>query len=103
MEKDINTKGWIIFNEGDPSVGIPSESWKIEGDMVFPDQESLEDFRVKIQKAFESLSEVPLAVLTLEEQEEEEKMNDYYEAISTVHQSMMDEYYDQSKDYPEED
>ena len=54
VSKIIKVKGFIIFAEGDPSVGINPTSWKLEEDFYFDNKEELETFRTELKVLFES-------------------------------------------------
>lgn len=64
--EQIKVTGFYITAYGDASVGMFDQTWKIDGDFYFEDQEHLEEMRQKIKEAFEVYTE-NLAVQTAEE------------------------------------
>jgi hypothetical protein len=49
----IETKGFIICSQGDPSVGIFPDMYELKGDFWFEDKNDLNLFKHNILKAFE--------------------------------------------------
>lgn len=48
----MTTKGFIITSYGDSSVGIFDQTFKLEGDFEFANEQSLELFRLGMEKLF---------------------------------------------------
>jgi hypothetical protein len=55
--KFITEKSATIFGCGDPSVGIASIEWTLNGEMVFENQDDQEEFRESLRQAFGLLVE----------------------------------------------
>ena len=66
-EKQIEVKGFFIEAAGDPSVGIHSASWSMEGIFYFEDATDLEHFKGKIKAAFDEYIDDNCEVTTFEE------------------------------------
>lgn len=62
----MTSKGLIIYSKGDPTVGIPSTSWELKGELIFEDFEEQERFKRAIAEAFEYQVD-DAEVLTVEE------------------------------------
>ena len=67
MMDHCTTKGFIIHAKGDPSVGIPSSTWTLDGDLNFQDIHDMEDFKRKLVQAFEFACPEPVKVTAVEE------------------------------------
>ena len=59
----MQIKGFIINYDGDPSVGIPSDQWKIEGFFDFDDENHLEEYKKKLHEAWEVFLDTPIRVI----------------------------------------
>ena len=51
--KPILTNGFVVTYHGDPSAGIFSQKWTINGTFSFDVQKDLEAFKQKIAEPFE--------------------------------------------------
>ena len=49
----IEIKGFIIYSQGDPSVGIFSDMYELKGNFNFEDENDLKQFKHHISIAFE--------------------------------------------------
>ena len=67
----IETKRLHIYEPGEPSVGISSSHWTIEGDLYFETQEEFNEFKNKLQEAWEFAHNSPIGITTEEEEMEE--------------------------------
>ena len=67
-EEQISVSGWVIHSEGDPSVGIFSSTWQLDGNMHFDAREDMEAFRSTLASAFELVCDGPIGITSYEEQ-----------------------------------
>jgi len=66
----MKTKGFIIHDAGDSSVGIFSATWELKGDFYFSDEEELNDFKTDLEYVFtEYTGGFKISVMTEEEHE----------------------------------
>lgn len=63
----INTSGFTVHFYGDPSVGIFSETWRIEGDFCFDSEHDYKTFKSRISEAFEYCCGEATEVMSFEE------------------------------------
>lgn len=70
MSDWISTKGFAIWNNGDPSVGINGIRWEltIPGDIAFEDVHELQEFKAALANFFGEWYAEKHHVLTLEEE-----------------------------------
>lgn len=70
--ENIKTKGFIISDPGDTSVGIFPATWKLDGDFEFYDSDELNAFKKAITEAFEYVAD-PVHIATIEELDKQEE------------------------------
>lgn len=66
---EVYTKGFIIQEASDTSVGIFGGQYTLNGDFLFQDKEELDGFRSKLNEAFEWVSDPLPSIITIEESE----------------------------------
>ena len=64
----LRTEGWVVFSDGDYSVGIRDGRWEVRGEMWFNDAEEKEQLRSKLSLAFEYVCDPVSYVKTFEEE-----------------------------------
>jgi hypothetical protein len=67
VSKIMKITGFYVTAAGDPSVGIFSSTWKIDGDFYFDDQEELELLRKDLKEVFTNYCGEGVSVETFEE------------------------------------
>lgn len=75
----IETKGFILFFTGDPSVGIFRSHWEVDGEMYFDSQADFNEFVEKLKDAWEIVCGERVGVITFEEHQKQCEMeSDFY-------------------------
>ncbi len=77
----IQTKGFIIIFAGDPSVGIFSSRWEVDGEMYFDSQEDFDEFVEKLKDAWEIVRGERVQIITFEAYEQSLEQECGYERI----------------------
>jgi hypothetical protein len=67
ISKIMKVSGFYVTAAGDPSVGIFSSTWKLDGDFYFDNQEELEEFRKELKEVFTNYCGEGVDVDTFEE------------------------------------
>jgi nitrate reductase assembly molybdenum cofactor insertion protein NarJ len=87
----IEIKGFLIQDDGDPSVGNNPASWEFPGPFYFEDKEELKEFRDELKSLMQLQSECPY-VETFEEIEEQRALEDKWIADQEEDQRQHDQY-----------
>ena len=77
----IQTKGFIIIFAGDPSVGIFSSRWEVDGEMYFDSQEDFDEFVEKLKDAWEIVCSERVQIITFESYQQSLEQECGYERI----------------------